>query len=174
MSNYNKCDHKSVGLIVFDSKDRILLIERKNYPVAIAPPAGHLDGKSFKAAAKDELLHETGLEARKIKLLLKSFEENPCRRAGGFDHDWKVFLVEEYEGEIKPSTFEARKVFWATREELQRLAERTKKFARKCDVLLDNMILLTGKLAEDKEWKENPGLEPVWCFLFYEMGYINL
>ena len=46
-----KCDHTSVGILVWkDSK--LLLIERKNFQFGFAPPAGHLDGDFYEEAAK--------------------------------------------------------------------------------------------------------------------------
>lgn len=170
---YDICDHKSVGLVVFNKEGKILLIERKNYPIAVAPPAGHLDGLSFKAAAKYELRHETGLEVVKMKLLLKTLKDNPCRRSGGFDHYWKIFMIEKYEGKIKSSTFEAKKVFWASLNELEKFAKKTESFAQKHRINMYNLIKLTQVLAMDEEWNENPGIEPVWYHIFYELGYLD-
>ena len=41
-----KCDHTSVGMLVWKNK-KILLIERKKAPFGFAPPAGHVDKSVF-------------------------------------------------------------------------------------------------------------------------------
>ena len=57
----NQCDNTSVGMIVRNDKDELLLIERKNEPYGFAPPAGHVDDHgSFEDAARAELEEEVG------------------------------------------------------------------------------------------------------------------
>ena len=67
-----KCDHTSVGILVW-KEEKLLLIERKNFPFGFAPPAGHLDGDTYEEAAKRELLEETGYagELHKISTCLE-------------------------------------------------------------------------------------------------------
>lgn len=61
----------TVDCVVFDERDRLLLIRRRNPPFAgqFALPGGFVDpGETVEAAARRELLEETGLEARELRL----------------------------------------------------------------------------------------------------------
>ena len=63
-----KCDHTSVGMLVW-KEDKLLLIERKKPPFGFALPAGHVDGDdSFEVAAKRELEEEVGLKTNNIRV----------------------------------------------------------------------------------------------------------
>ncbi len=62
----------AVDCVVFDDRDRLLLIRRKNPPFAgqFALPGGFVDyGETTEAAARRELLEETGLVARDLRLI---------------------------------------------------------------------------------------------------------
>ncbi len=68
--------HKSpritVDCVVFDDRDRLLLIWRRNPPFAgvCALPGGFVDdGETTEAAARRELHEETGLTARDLRLI---------------------------------------------------------------------------------------------------------
>lgn len=146
------CDHTSVGMIVRQG-DKILLIERMKYPFGFAPPAGHLDGDEFEDGARRELREEVGLEATDIKLIFAGRKENKCRRQDGTWHEWKVYEV-EIKGEVKRSEDETKQAGWYTKEEIQKLAERTDQY-------------LKGKIS-DSEWQAKPGLEEFWYKLWKE------
>lgn len=142
-----KCDHTSVGMIVRQG-NKILLIERMKYPFGFAPPAGHVDGDpSFEIAAKRELEEEVGLKVTNLQLIFEGRKENACRRPGGTWHEWKIYEV-EVEGDVKRSEDETKQAGWYTRQEIEKLAERTKRY-------------LAGKIS-DEEWQANPGLETFW------------
>jgi 8-oxo-dGTP diphosphatase len=58
--------------VVFDNRDRLLLIRRRNPPFAgqFALPGGFVDpGETTEAAARRELMEETGLTARDLRLV---------------------------------------------------------------------------------------------------------
>lgn len=62
----------TVDCIVFDSRGRLLLIRRRNPPFAgqLALPGGFVDyGETTEAAARRELLEETGLVAKEVRLV---------------------------------------------------------------------------------------------------------
>lgn len=151
------CDNKSVGMII-KRDNKILLIERKKPPFGFAPPAGHVDDKgSFENAAKEEVKEEVGLTSKKITLLAEDRKENPCRRKGGAWHYWKIYQVEA-EGEINRSEDETKQAGWFSDGQIKTLAKRTEKF-------------LTGNISPE-EWQKSPGIEPVWCDWFRELGIL--
>ena len=62
----------TVDCVVFDDRDRLLLIRRRNPPFAgqFALPGGFVDyGETTEAAACRELLEETGLQVRELRLI---------------------------------------------------------------------------------------------------------
>lgn len=62
----------TVDVVLFDAKDRVLLIKRGHPPFegAYALPGGFVDiGEEVEAAARRELLEETGVTAGKLALL---------------------------------------------------------------------------------------------------------
>lgn len=150
------CDNKSVGMII--KKDgRILLIERRKPPFGFAPPAGHLDGDTFDHSAVRETEEEVGLKTENIKLLSEGRKENKCRRTGGDWHYWKIYEVVS-EGEVKRSEDETKQAGWFSAEQIKQLAQKTQGYVDR-------------KISED-EWQQSPGLEPVWCEWFKELGII--
>ena len=141
------CDHKSVGMLIWNG-DKLLLIERRKPPYGFAPPAGHVDGHgSFEDAAKAETKEEVGLEAKNLKLLIEGRKENPCRREGGTWHYWKIFEAKT-EGKVMASPDETKQYGWYTREQIRELAKKTKSY-------------VSGEMSE-AEWQSSPGIEPVW------------
>jgi 8-oxo-dGTP diphosphatase len=62
----------TVDCVVFDERNRLLLIRRKHPPFAgqFALPGGFVDyGETTEAAARRELLEETGLQAKELHLI---------------------------------------------------------------------------------------------------------
>ncbi|MEK7164137.1 MAG: NUDIX domain-containing protein [Patescibacteria group bacterium] len=153
----NKCDNKSVGMLVWRDNS-LLLIERKKPPFGFAPPAGHIDeDHSFEESAKRELKEEVGLETQNIKLLIEGRKENPCRREGGNWHYWKIYQIEAT-GEIKRSEDETKQVIFYKNDDLLLLASKTEKYIR-------------GDINQD-DWEKSPGLEPVWYEWLKELKII--
>lgn len=151
------CDHKSVGILVWRN-DKLLLIERKNFPFGFAPPAGHVDNdKNFADAARRELQEEVGLNAVTITLRLEKKMNNPCNRIDGSWHDWKIYEAEITGKTIKNSD-EVKQVTWATNKQLHEFALRTESYKK--------------KLITENEWEKHPGLEPVWYDFLKELKII--
>lgn len=138
--------------------DKLLLIERANPPYGFAPPAGHIDNfGSFEEAARQELKEEVGLFAVNIKLIGEGRKENKCRREGGLWHHWKIYNVKA-EGSVNRSQDETKQVGWYTKNDLTKLAERTTQYTE-------------GNINEE-EWKNNPGIEPVWLEWLKELNIL--
>ncbi len=114
------CNHTSVGMLV-ERDGKILIIERKIFPLTYALPAGHVDeGESYEHAAVRELKEEVGLDAEKVELIAEGKIENPCSRPGGTWHEWKVYKINA-SGKIKRSEEETKQVLWLTKEEIHNL-----------------------------------------------------
>jgi 8-oxo-dGTP pyrophosphatase MutT (NUDIX family) len=153
------CDHTSVGMIVYRPDGKLLVIERMKPPYGFAAPAGHVDSDTtYEAAAVRELQEEVGLVVVSMELVLEADMQNPCRRQGGNWHHWKVYNVTTT-GEIRRSQEEVKQTCWVTGEVLGGLAVRSRQYQE-------------GKIAED-DWRQNPGLEPVWLQLFERLGIIQ-
>jgi len=151
-----KCDHTSVGILVWQD-GKLLLIERKKFPFGFAPPAGHCDGDDFEIAARRELEEEVGLKVTSLRLVAEGRKNNPCRRPGGTWHDWRIYQAEA-QGEVKRSLEETKQAGRYSKEEIKNLALRTEQY-------------LEGKISEE-EWQKSPGLEPVWYQWTKELGII--
>jgi ADP-ribose pyrophosphatase YjhB (NUDIX family) len=141
------CDHKSVGMLIWDD-NKLLLIERRKPPYGFAPPAGHIDDHgSFEDAAKVEVKEEVGLDTRSLRVIAEGRKENPCRREDGTWHYWKIYEVKT-EGDITASPDETKQYGWYTKEQIQKLAERTESYV--------------SRKVSEAEWQSSPGMEPVW------------
>ncbi len=87
--------------VVFDDRDRLLLIRRRHQPFAgqFALPGGFVDpGETTEDAARRELLEETGLQARDLRLL--GVYSKPGRDPRG----WTIsiaYLVTAFDGEAQ-------------------------------------------------------------------------
>ncbi|MEK7453153.1 MAG: NUDIX hydrolase [Patescibacteria group bacterium] len=110
--------HESVGVFVFNEKNKALFFERIIYPFAFTIPAGHLDiEESAETAAKRELQEEAGIEVHSVKLF--SEEDvigDECRR-GADNHKWHLYTAKVKNiDEIKIND-EGVKPVWLTLEE---------------------------------------------------------
>lgn len=161
-----KCDHRSVGVIIRNGQGEMLLIERAKEPWGWAAVSGHVDndvdeqGKAlWEVAVRREVKEEVGLELKGLKLVASGVRGNACRRAGGEWHEWSIFVAES-DGEVRSEQSEVKRYKWMDEEAVKALAERTERWK-------------AGKVSE-KEWKEDPGLEGVWQQWFEELGVIGL
>ncbi len=154
-----KCDHTSVGMLVWKD-EKLLLIERRKFPFGFAIPAGHVDGDStFEDAAIRELREEVGLDSINLEPVYDIKKENPCRREDGTWHHWKIFKTEIIgEGELKRSESETKQANWFDKDQIRALAEKTARYF--------------DKKISDEEWEKSPGLEPVMYEFFKELKII--
>ena len=152
------CDHTSVGMIVRNGED-ILLIERRKPPYGFAAPAGHVDGDpSFDVAAWRELEEEVGLKGTSLSLVIDLNKTNPCRRPDGTWHHWKVYEISA-EGNFTRSLSETKQVGWYSPEQILKLGART--------------LAYLNKDISDSDWQESPGLEPIWYEHFKYLGIME-
>lgn len=158
------CDNKSVGIIIRNAEGSIVLLKRARFPFGYAPVAGHIDDHgSVEQAAVDETVEEVGLTITKEDLkptaIAKTRFNNHCRRRGGTFHDWWVFIVDHFSGNIVPSEEETKGADWYTMEEVQLLADRTAQYQ--------------AQMIEQAEWEANPGLEEIWVEMLQQLGLIR-
>ncbi len=107
--------------MVVEKDGKLLLIERKIFPLTYAFSAGHVDeGETYEQAAVRELKEEVGLDTVSMELFAEGRVENPCSRPEGTWHYWKVYKMQTA-GEVKPSEEEAKQALWLTREEIKNL-----------------------------------------------------
>lgn len=112
--------HSSAGVIIKNSKGKILMIDRATPPFGWACPAGHVDeGEDPEVAAKREVFEEVGLTVVNMRPILHEFVEwNECNK-GVRGHDWHLFEVEQWKGEVKISEREVKNFSWMDAEELK-------------------------------------------------------
>lgn len=112
--------HSSVGAII-KQNDKILMVDRINVPLGWACPAGHIEnGETSDQAVIREVKEETNLTIRKYNLLIHEFvESNTCKR-GFTGHDWHVYEIIDWRGEVKLSP-EHKAIGWKTIEDIKQL-----------------------------------------------------
>lgn len=164
------CDNKSVGIIIRQG-DKFAMIQRKNFPEAYAFVAGHLDHDTFEKAAVKEAKEEADITVFSLKKKLEEKFYNPCQRENGLWHEWQVFEALKWAGELKSGS-DAKETFWATRDDLVRLAERTLYFSTKLDMPFEDLTRFVPAVTSDPEWQKNPGLEPIWLVMLHKIGIL--
>jgi ADP-ribose pyrophosphatase YjhB (NUDIX family) len=140
-------------------EEKLLLIERAKFPFGFAIPAGHVDDDAtFEAAAIRELEEEVGLETVELALVAEGRKENPCRREDGTWHYWKIYKV-TFDGNVERSLDETKQAGWYTKEEMQKLGEKTQAYL--------------AKEISEESWEKNPGLEPIMYDWFKELKILD-
>jgi len=163
------CDNKSVGVIIKNADGKFAVIKRKNYPVAYAFVAGHLDGDTPEDAAVKEADEEVGIKVKSLEKKLEDKFQNPCKREGGSWHEWHIFEANEWSGELKAGS-DAKDAHWLSSGELKTLADRTHLFLEKSGIPLEELNRITALVSDNPEWQEEPGLEPVWVVMLEKMN----
>ena len=154
-----QCDNMSVGVVLQNERDEILLLNRQKFPYGWAAPAGHIDEHgTAEQAAVNELAEETGVRIAPAALsrVLHSLRiDNMCRRRGGGFHTWTVYTASTSQEPTHSNTEEARSLRWFTVAELQHLADRTR------------------ALTEHTKENRDDYLEAVWLRFFVELGIVE-
>jgi len=164
------CDNKSVGVII-RSRDTFAVIKRKNYPIAYAFVAGHLDGMTPEEAAQTEAQEESNISIHSLKEVLHKRLENPCKREGGSWHEWFVYEAIDWSGTLSAGS-DAKEASWKSQDDLRALAKRTHFFSKKLNIPLSDVATLTEEVVNDPDWQKEPGLEPVWVILLEKLALI--
>lgn len=98
----NLCPGKSVGAIIKNNEDKFLCLYRLKYPKGLAFLAGHINsGESPKMAVKREVKEEAGINILRLSCLFIEVFLNPCGRGDYDGHEWYVYKVLEWEGEVE-------------------------------------------------------------------------
>jgi len=109
--SFPKTPHLAVDCVVFDAKDRLLLIRRKNPPFqgAWALPGGFVEiGETVENACLRELLEETGIVGAALTLI--GVYSAPDRDPRG--HICSVAFLAEPEGSLVKAGSDARVADW--------------------------------------------------------------
>ena len=114
--------HKSVGAIIRNKTGKILMLDRNTYPFGWACPAGHVEkNEKPEEALIREVKEETNLNVRKYKLLLNEFAAwNKCS-SGFLGHDWYLYEVLEWSGELATNRKEEKELTWKAPKEIKKL-----------------------------------------------------
>ena len=99
--------HTSVGMII-EKEGKILMMDRKKFPLGWACPAGHKEEKENPSeAAIRETLEESGIEVEECEEIFHEFVSwNECD-VGEKGHDWFVFKASKWNGKAKKEDEEA-------------------------------------------------------------------
>ncbi|MGI5208965.1 NUDIX hydrolase [Spirillospora sp. CA-108201] len=158
-----KCDGASVGVLVTDGLDRVLIGTRAD-GAGQAPVAGHVwdAHSSYRDAAVAEVREETGLHVTALEYVCGGYRPNRCRRGDGPNgpgHMWEVYRATATgsPGSADGSMVGLR---FATGSEIRALAAWTVQRA-------------LGRV-DAGDWRTMPGLEPVWVRWMHETGYAVL
>lgn len=158
------CDNKSVGVVLLNEAGEMALLERGQFPVGMAPPAGHIDTHgSSEQAAVDEVSEEVGVVLAIDGLTRTVIDErcvdNVCRRTGGDYHVWTVYEGQSNDAELHPDQRETKGAGWFGRSAVQAFVNRTRAYQ-------------AGEVSEE-EWVASPGMEPVWVDFLVELGHVE-
>lgn len=112
--------HSAAGAII-KQNGKILMLDRLSIPLGWACPAGHIEeGETPEETLIREIKEETNLNVNKYKLLIhEAVPFGTCGR-GFTGHDWYVYEITDWQGEIKLSS-EHRAIGWKSIEEIKRL-----------------------------------------------------
>lgn len=177
------CDNTSVGQIIeisdLELGAQLVMIDRHNYPEAKAFPAGHEDGVPGDEGVRKEVGEEVGLTLLSNRLVWEGRIDNPCKREGGTHHAWKVYYSTVVAGDLKAGS-DAKRAMFVSKSQLREFAKRTEYFMEKYKISHDDVGRLTvaifgdpARKNTDPEWKENPGLEPVWYYILRQLNYFD-
>jgi ADP-ribose pyrophosphatase YjhB (NUDIX family) len=159
-----RCDNASVGVLA-ERKGRWLFVWRNTFPFSVAPVSGHVfdEHRCYDEAARAEMREEAGLEVESLYLTpAGGWRPNRCRREpgpAGTGHLWEVYTA-TVSGELAPSQREVKQARWLGHAQVQLLANRT-------------MLYAQNRVPED-EWRDSPGIEPVWVGFLADLDLVRM
>lgn len=114
--------HISVGVVIKDRSDKILMIDRAAYPYGWACPAGHVDeDETPEQAAARESREEVNIEIKKLKLLHEEYVDwNECVK-GIKGHYWYIYKAINWTGQEKRSQQETKNIGWFSAADAKKL-----------------------------------------------------
>lgn len=131
----------TVDCVVVDGEGRVLLIRRKNPPFEgqYALPGGFVDvGETVEAAAKRELMEETGVKAGKLRLV--GVYSDPARDSRG--HTCSVAFLTKVKAPKAVAGDDAAGVAWVSNWRREKFAFDHRK------IIADTMKLLAAEQTE--------------------------
>jgi ADP-ribose pyrophosphatase YjhB (NUDIX family) len=154
-----RCCGTSVGILIEDQEQRLLMVTRGWWPKGTAPVAGHVRDAhtSVAEALVAEVQEETGLTVTGSGLLWEGHLPNLCASLPALPnpgHYWWVAAATA-EGTLTPAPGETKGAAWYTRAEIDALAQAT----------LDHYR--SGGIPADQP---DDSLETVWLRLLWETG----
>ncbi|QXJ27089.1 NUDIX domain-containing protein (plasmid) [Actinomadura graeca] len=159
------CDGASVGVLVLDDLDRVLVGTRAD-GAGVAPIAGHVFDAhpGYVEAAHAEVAEEAAMTVVPGTLVLVGggHRLNRCARGDGPDgpgHHWQIYTARAI-GTPRSADAKLGALHWADRAELEALMQRTLARAR-------------GRVT-DPDWAAAPGIEPVWCRWILTAGLADI
>jgi|SRR5579859_7395026 len=120
------CDHRSVGVIISNESNQILMFDRNTFPPGRACVAGHVDDHgSFEDAARAETWEEVGLVVTHLELAHAERVSFPCRRVPTREvgHHCQIYYAEVEGYTLNPSERETRNARWYTIDEINAARE---------------------------------------------------
>ncbi|MEU3017179.1 NUDIX domain-containing protein [Nocardiopsis sp. NPDC007018] len=162
MTTKKRCCGTSVGVIITDEADRLLMVTRGWWPKGTAPVAGHVkDAHTDVAGALvEEVQEEVGLTVTGSGLVWEGQLPNLCASlphqpvAG---HYWHL-AVATAEGEVTPAPGETKGARFYARTEVDALAEAT---------------LAHYRTGGETATQPDDSLEAVWLRLLHEAGRLS-
>ena len=120
----NKCNNTSVGIFVLKG-NKILLINRKIFPLGYAIPAGHVENnETYLQGAIRETKEEVGIDINTLKLIHHKKYTNPCSRGAKF-HRWKIYITKTNQ-KVITSKSEVKSFKWVTISEFKKIRMQNK------------------------------------------------
>ncbi|MDD4901143.1 MAG: NUDIX hydrolase [Patescibacteria group bacterium] len=117
--------HSCIGAII-KKDNKILMLDRLNIPLGWACPAGHIEaGETPEETLAREIKEETDLDVKKYKLLIHEFVPFGTCKRGFTGHDWYVYEILDWSGEIKINN-EHKDIGWKTIEEIKQMQSEKK------------------------------------------------
>jgi hypothetical protein len=136
-----RCDRRTTGVVCV-REGRYLL--QGGGPAGFAPPAAHCDGLTWRESALAQI-EQLALRAHAVRPIADGWRPDTCERPAedaqhNPGHQWMIYLA-EVDGDVDGA-------WWATRGELQALADVTVAFGH-------------GVIGQAR-WHAQPGIRPVW------------